>query len=73
MKYLSILVILLSLSGCSDEKIKPSINPSLKIQELPAQESWDAEIFFTDSGKTKAVLNTGHLRKFENARETLLG
>ncbi len=72
MKYFSILIILFSISACSDEKIKPSINPSLKIQEIPAQESWDAEIFFTDSGKTKAVLNAGHLRMFENARETLL-
>src|SRR5512147_2681429 len=69
---LLILLILLILVGCADEKIKPSVNPSLNTHEIPAQESWDAEIFFSDSGKTKAVLDAGHLRMFENARETIL-
>jgi len=72
MKYLSFLVLLILIPSCSDQKVKPTVNPSLSVQELPAQESWDAEIFFTDSGKTKAVLTAGHLRVLENARETLL-
>jgi len=72
MKYLSFLVLLILIPCCSDQKVKPTVNPSLSVQELPAQESWDAEIFFTDSGKTKAVLTAGHLRVLENARETLL-
>lgn len=72
MKYLSFLILSFLLAACSDQKVKPSINPSLNVRELPAQESWDAEITFTDSGKTKAVLNAGHLQVLENARETLL-
>jgi LPS export ABC transporter protein LptC len=59
-------------SACSDERVKPSINTSLEVEELPAQESWDATIFFTDSGQTKAVLEAGHLRVFAEAKETLL-
>ena len=58
--------------GCSDERVKPSIITSLKVEELPAQESWDATVFFTDSGKTKAVLEAGHLRVFAEGKETLL-
>jgi LPS export ABC transporter protein LptC len=58
--------------GCSDERVKPSINTSLKVEELPAQESWDATVFFSDSGKTKAILEAGHLRVFAEEKETLL-
>lgn len=58
--------------SCTDEKVKPSINPSLNVEELPAQESWDAIVFFSDSGKTTAVLKAGHLRMFSERQETLL-
>lgn len=72
MKYLALLIVLTFLIGCEDEKVKPSINTALKVEELPAQESWDSKVFFTDSGKTKAVLYAGHLSMFAGARETLL-
>ncbi len=62
----------LILTSCSDEKIKPSIDPSLNVEELPAQESWDATVFFSDSGKTTAILIAGHLRMFSERQETLL-
>lgn len=60
------------INACSEEKVKPSIDASIKGAELPAQESWNATVFFTDSGKTKAVLKAGHLRVYENSKETLL-
>ena len=60
------------INACSEEKVKPSIDTSIRGAELPSQESWDATVFFTDSGKTKAVLKAGHLRVFENSKETLL-
>jgi len=72
MKYLVVLTILTFLIGCDDEKVKPSINAALKGEELPAQESWNSKVFFTDSGKTKAVLYAGHLQMFTGAHETLL-
>ncbi len=72
MKFLTILLLLLFLAGCDDEKVKPSINTSLNVEELPAQESWNSKVFFTDSGKTQAVLHSGHIRIFSGTQETLL-
>lgn len=72
MKFLAAVIFLLLLIGCDDEKVKPSINTALKVEELPAQESWNSKVFFTDSGKTQAVLYAGHLRMFTGAKETLL-
>jgi len=59
-------------AGCSERNVKPIIDRTLNADELPAQESWNATIFFTDSGSTKAVLATGHLRMFEKLQMTLL-
>lgn len=72
MKYYTLLFVLLFLFGCEDEKVKPPVNFSIDVKELPAQESWNSKVFFTDSGKTQAVLYAGHLRMFTGARETLL-
>ncbi|NTV52279.1 MAG: LPS export ABC transporter periplasmic protein LptC, partial [Candidatus Firestonebacteria bacterium] len=66
------MIFILLLIGCDDEKVKPSITTALKVEELPAQESWNSTVFFTDSGKTQAVLYAGHLRMFAGSRETLL-
>lgn len=71
--FLSLFIILqISFAGCIENKVQPSINQSVKEKELPSQESWNSKVFFTDSGKTKAVLISGHLRMFSIARETLL-
>jgi len=73
MKYFFLLVSLLFLlNSCGENKVKPSIDTSLTVDEIPSQESWNSTIFFTDSGKTKAVLKAGHLRVFENSQQTLL-
>lgn len=67
-----IVIIIFLLVSCSSEKIKPKINTAIKVQELPAQESWNSKIIFTDSGKTKAILYVGHLRMFTQSLETLI-
>ncbi len=72
MKFFTLLVFISLFIGCEDERVKPSINTALKIAELPTQESWNSKVFFTDSGRTKAVLHAGHLRVFAGSRETLL-
>ncbi len=73
MKYfLLLLSILFLLNSCGENKVKPATDSSFKVEELPSQESWGSTIFFTDSGKTKAVLKAGHLRVFENSQQTLL-
>ncbi len=73
MKYLLlILSIIFLFQFCSTKRVKPSVDTNLNIEELPSQESWKSVVTFTDSGKTKAVLWAGHLRKYNEKRETLL-
>jgi LPS export ABC transporter protein LptC len=72
MKLISLLIVVLFFSSCTREKVKPPINTSFESDELPAQESWNSTVFFTDSGKTRAILTAGHLRVFSNSNETLL-
>lgn len=73
MKYIFLIVVISMLSQfCSSKRVKPSVDLNLNTQELPSQESWNSVITFTDSGKTKAILWTGHLRKFDDKRETFL-
>lgn len=73
MKYIFLIVVIsMLLQFCSSKRVKPSVDLNLNTQELPSQESWNSVITFTDSGKTKAILWTGHLRKFDDKRETFL-
>lgn len=73
MKYIFLIVVIsMLLQFCSSKRVKPSVDLNLNTQELPSQESWNSVITFTDSGKTKAILWTGHLRKFDEKRETFL-
>jgi LPS export ABC transporter protein LptC len=58
--------------GCGEKKVKPIVNPNLNEGEIPAQESWDSKVIFSDSGKTTAILYAGHLRMFAETKETLL-
>lgn len=71
MKYfLLIISVFVLFQFCSTKRVKPSVDQNLKIEELPSQESWNSVITFTDSGKTKAILWAGHLRKY-NEKEKL--
>lgn len=65
-------IALILLAGCSGEKVKPSIDPSLNAGEIPSQESWNSVVFFSDSGKTRAILHAGHMRVYDKSMETLL-
>lgn len=66
------LVSLFLFQFCSSKRVKPSINVNLEIGEMPSQESWNSTITFSDSGKTKAILWAGHLKKFDEKRETFM-
>lgn len=59
-------------AGCGEKKVKPNVNSGINEGEIPAQESWDAKVIFSDSGKTTAILYAGHLRVFAESKETLL-
>ncbi len=72
MKLLLVLFVILAFSSCSNQKVKPAVNAALNAEKLPDQESWNATIFFSDSGKTTAVLKAGHLQVFDDTRETLM-
>ena len=72
MKYFFLLSILLIIYGCNREDVKPHIDESLSGGELPSQESWNSTVVFTDSGKTKAILYSGHLQLFNDRKETIL-
>jgi LPS export ABC transporter protein LptC len=58
--------------GACEERIKPSVLSDLKTGDLPSHESWNSTITFSDSGRIQAVLNVGHLEKYEEAQRTYL-
>jgi len=73
MKLFWILIIpVLFFPACTKEEVKPPVDESVKGGELPVQESWGSTIFFSDSGKTTAILYAGHLSVYEDSKETLL-
>ncbi len=59
------------LIGC-EGKIKPPITSLGGGQEIPSQESWNATITFTDSGRITAVLKAGHISVFSEKKMTRL-
>jgi len=61
----------LVLGGC-EEKLKPAVSPGLVGRDVPDQESWNATITFSDSGKIKGILQAGHIEVFEGKKITLL-
>ncbi|MBK7499283.1 MAG: LPS export ABC transporter periplasmic protein LptC [Ignavibacteriales bacterium] len=73
MKYfVLILSILFLFPFCSSKRVKPSVDGKLSVEELPSQESWNSIITFSDSGKISAILYAGHLRKYDDKKETFL-
>ncbi|MFC2134297.1 LPS export ABC transporter periplasmic protein LptC [Bacteroidota bacterium] len=69
---LSTISIIVVIFGCSDDAIKPGVDTSLGTKEIPSQESWNAEIYFTEEGKLKAIVFADHLQKFEMKKTTYL-
>ncbi len=67
-----ILAVLFLFPFCSSKRVKPSIDVNLKFEELPSQESWNSIVTFSDSGKISAILYAGHLKKYDEKRETFL-
>ena len=55
-----------------EEKIKPSIASMESGHGHPSQESWDATITFTDTGRVNAILHAGHIAMYTEKRFTLL-
>ena len=54
-----------------EEKTKPPISTGLG-GEVPGQESWNAKITFTDSGKVACIVHAGHISMFPERKYTIL-
>jgi LPS export ABC transporter protein LptC len=67
----AILVLVLASAGC-EVKVKPPVSLTGVGADLPSQESWDASIRFTDSGKVSAVLHAGHIAMYTARSRTML-
>lgn len=73
MKYfLFTFVLLLFVSACREEKIKPLAAKDNIEGEIPSHESWKSKITFSDNGNIKAILFTEHLKKYDGQKVTLL-
>jgi LPS export ABC transporter protein LptC len=57
------------LFGCED-KIKPTVLPTVDSRTLPSQESWNSNIVISDSGRLRAIIDAGYLKVFEDRRIT---
>lgn len=74
MGLLLLVVIVLTSPGCrgEDERTRPQILAVQPGKDTPDQESWNATITFTDSGKVTGILRAGHIAKYIQDRFTLL-
>ena len=75
MKQFGLVIVLLT--GCSlllscEEKIKPSVASAAAGKDLPSQESWNATITFTDSGRISGILHAGYIAGYDDKQTTLL-
>jgi LPS export ABC transporter protein LptC len=72
MRILVSIIFLITLYGCQEQRVQPSIMSNIQLEKLPSQESFNAKVIFTDSGKTKAIMYSGHIRVYYDTKETLL-
>jgi LPS export ABC transporter protein LptC len=59
------------LAGCG-EKARPPVVQVRPGSDIPDQESWNATITFTDSGRVGGILRAGYIGKFLKDQFTLL-
>ncbi|MEO8209546.1 MAG: LPS export ABC transporter periplasmic protein LptC [bacterium] len=57
-------------SSC-DDKFKPT-QTNLNTVDFPGQESWNSTVVFSDSGKTKAILDAKHISVYSSKGYTLV-
>lgn len=62
----------ITIIACSGERVKPPIDRTFQDQDIPTQESWNATVTFSDSGKIRAILYAGHIRMYADKHITLL-
>lgn len=71
-KFFLLLLFVIVIASCSEEKVQPLVEKSIVSGEMPSNESWNSKVIFTDDGKLKAILFTDHLKMFDLQKVTLL-
>jgi len=69
---LLLLMLALLLLSCSKDKVELGKTTVAASDSFPSQESFDTKVIFSDSGKTKAVLDARHIRAFSKFNYTLI-
>ncbi|MCF8261276.1 MAG: LPS export ABC transporter periplasmic protein LptC [Melioribacteraceae bacterium] len=72
MKTLLYLIVATFLFSCKSEKLNPEIDMSAIGDSIPAQESWNAKIYFTDQGVLNAILHAEHILVYSDQSKTYL-
>ncbi|HLF14874.1 MAG TPA: LPS export ABC transporter periplasmic protein LptC [Bacteroidota bacterium] len=70
-RILSLLLTFALFAGCGERSRAPVL-PAQPGGDAPDQESWDATITFTDSGRVTGILRAGYIGKFSRDRFTIL-
>jgi len=66
---LAVFVLAFIVEAC-EEKITPSVLPTVDSKTIPQQESWDSHIVISDSGLVRAVIDAGYLSVYEGSQQT---
>ncbi|MGK9368536.1 LPS export ABC transporter periplasmic protein LptC [Melioribacter sp. Ez-97] len=72
MRFLFLIIPVVIISACTGDNVKPVVADAPAEGEIPAHESWNSKIIFSNDGVLKAILYADHLRKFDEKRVTLL-
>jgi len=59
-----LLLFSLVLLACSSEKTRPKVQTTYIGDNAPIQETWNAEVQFSDSGRVKAILHIKHSAQY---------
>ena len=66
------MILILILSSCGSNEVKPTTASLTSSDELPSQTSAHTRMSFSSDGKVRAVMNASGVRVFEQKRHTLL-
>ncbi|WP_157867283.1 LptA/OstA family protein [Melioribacter roseus] len=72
MRLFFLIISVVIISACSGDNVKPVVSDTPAEGEIPAHESWNSKIIFSNDGVLKAILYADHLRKYDEKRVTLL-
>lgn len=63
------LLVAVTFTAC-EEKITPSVLPTVNSKTIPQQESWNSRIVISDSGLVRAVIDAGYFCVYEGSPQT---